>query len=89
MALVESPLHSSLVEDLQMALTATLSNDDANNGFNENESSFNAIQKGAGPKIIINATENVLIKIIPYEAKVTKVCAHNYMLIGLSFRIFE
>lgn len=75
MTLVQNQLHNNLVENLREVLETTTIHD-AENGSNEDKGCiFNASQKGGGPKIL-NATENDLIKIIPYEANVTKVCTH-------------
>lgn len=73
MAMVQNQLHSSLVKDLEAALTSTsTSNHGADNGFNKDKTIPSTSQKGDEPKIM-NTTENNLIKIIPYEANITKV----------------
>lgn len=60
MAMVQNQKHNSLVEDLEMALK-TSSNHGADNGFNNKDEN------------ISNASQNDRIKIIPYEANITKV----------------
>lgn len=66
---VQNQLHNSLVEHLEAAAATISTIHSAENGFNAN-----ANQKGDGPKIMNTTIENDLIKIIAYEANITKVC---------------
>lgn len=74
MAMVQNQLHNSLVEKLETtALTTSTSTiHSADNGSDGDIAISNANQMGAGPKIM-NAAQSDLIKIIPYEANITKV----------------
>lgn len=69
MTLAENQLHSSSVENLRTALTMSTIH---GVGDESNENKSNVIQKGGASKIM-NDTANDLIKIIPYEANITKV----------------
>ena len=70
MALVQNPLHNSIVEHLKTVLTTSSMHGAENE--EEEKTISNPNQRGVEPKIM-KITENNRIKIIPYEANITKV----------------